>query len=244
MKTVETLTTQPIDIFSVILQNLRFEDCVNLLLVNKTIKGKIKQCLNDDNFCTFKAFFPAEISDVQDNLLKITNVRVRHHVSKGNKPLKRMLTRISSNNLKQIDLNIFGSSGNKHFDISQKKITLIGSMHTLSLHNLIITDVSMLATVNKLCFYHCNIQDVSALGKIDTLVFHNCPDVTDVSSLGNVNKLVIHFCDDIQDVSALKNVNELDLRSCRGIRDVSSLGSGTMQKLTLDDLDYVEDISS
>lgn len=104
--------------------------------------------------------------------------------------------------------------------------TPLQTVHTLSITQSHVADVSALGSVSNLYLSICpHVKDVSALGNVDILHLSHCIGVTDVSALNAVRTLELHYCNSVRDVSSLRNVEYLHIADCDNVGDVSALDS-------------------
>jgi hypothetical protein len=135
----------------------------------------------------------------------------------------------------------YSSITDNPIDISRFK-----SSHTLTLHNIVIDDLSALTTTQNLTIDYCymlahltvlktvhtltlrsinNINKIIIPKTVHTLTIMNCPHVVDVSNLGTVHTLSLYNCSSIVDVSALGTVHTLTISNCPKIVGTSALKS-------------------
>jgi len=113
-----------------------------------------------------------------------------------------------------------------YYSKTRVDISELGLIHTLSLGDYEISDITVLSKVRNLSLHLCigiNDNNISALSKVRTLSLYWIPEIRDVSPLAYVHKLTLFSCKNITDVSALSSVYDLTIYYCNNIYDVSAL---------------------
>ena len=245
------MDTLPTDILLHIFKQMRYDEVMKLLIVNKTLNNFIKKNSKYMEFsCVHYNFKKTNIDDIiqlfpkiklhidgrkYDNYLDyINNTSDLILFSSKNKLIDvSLIKNVSALNISLSD-NIININSLKDKDCKIESLTCCYNM---------IEDVSPFINIKNLRLYHSyNLKSLYPFknGTYDEINLSSCSNLKDISPLKNCNiKKIILSYTPIEDVSYISHIDNIILTGCINIKDFSYLSN--VEKLNISST-LIEDI--